>query len=263
MCANHDVGGRRERMAIRLSAFIVIVTLIAVFCEARVEADEATPRGKRAKAKPSAPAPAEEVDLLAIPPVPLVPDQSASSQLNAPIPAPQDSVIPPVEIPSPPAPFVEQPAGSSTPVPRVAPRGKSQSGRAADITDQPEMDFSDEALKLVPWEPSKPRTNWYRIGSYAGFGVGALAFGIGVWQGEISRSARIEFATADTQVEIMDAKRRGEVAAERANGWFIGGGAVAGLAAIIFLFDILDAAESPPPKVSTLRFTANGLAWMW
>lgn len=113
------------------------------------------------------------------------------------------------------------------------------------------------AHRPPPLASLPPRSPWrrpWRIGALSGAGVGLVALGIGAWQGIVAKQAESDFRHAESQREAVDAKRRSEVAGERANVWLGVSGAVTAIAATIFTLDVLGIiGERPSGRTETQR----------
>lgn len=111
-----------------------------------------------------------------------------------------------------------------------------------------------------PPAPSPPRSSWrrpWRIGALSGAGVGLIALGIGTWQGIAAKRAEFDFRHAESQRDAVDAKRRSEVAGERANVWLGVSGAVTAIAATVLTLDILGIIGDPPNERAAAQRSAG------
>lgn len=99
----------------------------------------------------------------------------------------------------------------------------------------------------VAGEPPAWRTPWFRYGAFAAAGLGAVAIGLGGWQASELQAAGRDFRDARSQLEEIDAQRRGRDAASRANAAFAVGGilaaAGAGILVADYIFDAFHYAE--------------------
>lgn len=112
-----------------------------------------------------------------------------------------------------------------------------------------------------PPVPPSPRSPWlrpWRIGALSGAGVGLVALGIGTWQGIVAKRAESDFRHADSQRDAVDAKRRSEIAAKRANVWLGVSGAVTAIAATVFTLDVFGIiGERPNGRTETQPATVG------
>lgn len=119
------------------------------------------------------------------------------------------------------------------------------------------------ARRPPPPAPPPPPSPWHRpwrIGALSGAGVGLVALGIGTWQGIAARRAEFDFRHAESQRDAVDAKRRSEVAGERANAWLGIGGAVTAIAATVLTLDVFGIiGDRPSERAAVQRSAAVGI----